>query len=116
MSKIKDTSRLVGEAIVDYLKDTKQESLLPEVEAVLEQKTRKEKKIKSIVITSVVELLQNQSDQITKLVKKHVSSDIPTVYKIDKDIIGGFTVEVGDWYLDASLKKDLDRLKEYLLT
>ncbi len=109
-------SDLVVEGIVDYLKETRRENLLPQVTQILEQQTKNTKKAKEILVSSPISLEKHQLKSLKFIVSKLFRQDLPLVNKINKNLIGGFTLKVGDWYLDASLSRELIDLKQSLLS
>lgn len=116
MTQVHDTSRLVAEGVIKYLEESKLKSLLPEVEEILEEKTKGEKQVKEIIVRSAILLSKDELDRIKDVVTKTTGVDVPLVNRIEKDIIGGFTIRAGDWYLDASIRRDLTDLGKILLS
>ena len=66
-----------------------------------------------IVVTSAVALSVEQLGKVRKIIPVEIASTLPIVNKINKKILAGFTVEVGDWSLDASLNCELKELIAY---
>lgn len=63
-------------------------------------------------VTTAIPLDAKLRGEIEKLVKKYSDKkDIELVEKIDKDMIGGFVLNVGDKQIDASIKNKLKALK-----
>jgi F-type H+-transporting ATPase subunit delta len=90
----------------------KRESLLELIadEFVLQYKAYKH--IVTAQVTSVVKLDDELRERILKLVAGTESGDIELIEEIDKDIVGGFIVRVGDKQIDASIAGRLADLKQ----
>ena len=68
-----------------------------------------------ILITSVFKLSADQVDKIKKSINKILKVDLPVENKIDSKLMGGFTIKVNDWFLDSSIKHEIDLIKRSLL-
>ncbi|MBI4999295.1 ATP synthase F1 subunit delta [Candidatus Gottesmanbacteria bacterium] len=115
MKKLKKPNLVVA-GLLDYLEETGQRQLLPEVTSELEKLLREAKEAQAINITSSVPLTQSQSEKLEKILEKLLKSKLPMVKKVDKNLLGGLTIKVGDWFLDASLRQQLAYLKKYMLS
>lgn len=115
MKKIKTKSELVVRGLLDYLSETNQTKLLPEVTEALKNLFQDKNKKKEIVVVSFVKLSDAQMENFRAVMKKLLGVDLPIVNNVNKKLLGGFTVSVGDWYLDASLQRELINLKRSLL-
>lgn len=116
MKKITSKSEAVLTGILDYLKETGDQALLPEVTKSLEKEILKLKETDEIIVTSAVKLTQQQIKNLQTTLKKILHVKLPVVNRIDKNLIGGFTVKINDWYLDASINRELLLLKRSLLS
>ena len=116
MKKKTKTSNIVVSGLLDYLSETGQTGLLPQVTAELQDLVKKPSEAKEIVITSFLPLTPQQQDTFGTTVQKLINMNLPLVTKIDKKLLGGFTISVGDWFLDASLARELRNLKQVLLS
>ena len=67
------------------------------------------------IITSPIRLTVEQINYLQIILKKIFNEVLPVQNIIDKNILAGFTVKVGEWYLDASLKTELNNLQQILL-
>lgn len=78
---------------------------------------REEHDIAKVEITSAAELPKEQSDAIVDIVRKQMpGTTLEVEPHIDPELIGGFTVKVGDVLLDASIKNELKKLRLKLLS
>lgn len=72
------------------------------------------KGIQTAVITSAVGLDDTLRSEVYRIVKNSVKSEIELIEKVDKNLIGGFVLRMGDRQYDASIASDLRRLtKEF---
>lgn len=63
-------------------------------------------------VTSAAPLTEAQRKVVTDLVAKEASTDFVLTEKIDPDLIGGFTLRIGDFLYDGSLSSRLRELKQ----
>ncbi|MDP4263991.1 MAG: ATP synthase F1 subunit delta [Bacteroidota bacterium] len=91
------------------------ESNLPEIATAFIAQYKEHKNIHTVKITTASPLSDSVKDAIVKQVKKTRGIDnIELVEKIDKDIIGGFVLQVGDKLIDASIAYNLKTIaKEF---
>lgn len=116
MKKNEKTTDLVIEGLVDFLSETGQKDLLPQVADKLDDLTGRAKKVAEMVVASSVPLEKTLLNKIQKLVSTTVNEDLPVTTVVDKQLLGGFTVRVGDWFLDASVSKELSAIGDLLLS
>ncbi|HXC06256.1 MAG TPA: ATP synthase F1 subunit delta [Bacteroidia bacterium] len=85
------------------ISDEKREEYL---EMAMEEFVRKYKQNKNIltaVITTAHGLDEETRKSVKELIKKQLSSEIELVEKVNKELIGGFVLRVGDKQNDASI-------------
>jgi|GEM_PF-5876061 len=112
----KDQSQTVAQGLMDYLSDNKEVELLGAVTAELEKELGKTKNATEVVITSPFSLTLSAQKTIVNSIRPFIKTDLPVIKQIDKSLLGGFTVKVGDWFLDASLLRQLNALKSELIS
>ena len=69
------------------------------------------KQILTAVITSANGIDADIRKKVMELVKGVSSSEVVLEEKINKDLIGGFIIRVGDKQVDASIARKLSNLK-----
>ena len=72
----------------------------------------KNKGIVHASVQSAVELRNEDRDEITKRLRGMFGSDVKPVFTVDPSIRGGFVARVGDTLIDASLRHQLEVLRE----
>jgi F-type H+-transporting ATPase subunit delta len=87
------------------------------IEAIAKEFTnqyKEEKGIRTAVITSAIGLDDRLRKEVYEVIKKSANSEIELVEKVNKDLIGGFVLRMGDKQYDASISSELRRLaKEF---
>lgn len=115
MKKTSHKSRAVFGGILDFIKETKEPSLLPELTESLEEELAKTRGTDEIIVTSAVPLNLPQLTKIKNTLEKYLKMKLPIVNKIDKNLIAGFTIRVNDWFLDTSIRQEMETLRRNLL-
>lgn len=70
------------------------------------------KGILQAVVTSAVELTEEQKNKIAALVIESTKKQIVLETKVDPSLIGGFVLKVGDRQVDTSIASSLNKLKK----
>ena len=99
-------------SIFDILTRKNREPLLPAIAKEFHTAYNQHKGIGKATITTAVPLdaeLRNEFENITK--KLSEKDKVELIEKVDKDMIGGFLLNVGDRQIDASIKNKLKALK-----
>lgn len=66
-------------------------------------------------ILSAFELLDNQKDLIKERLEKKFNKKVVLSCMVDKTLIGGVTISIGDYVIDGSIKRNLEILKNSIL-
>ena len=72
-------------------------------------------KILEAKILSAFELFENQKDSIKKRLEKKFDKKVVLSCIVDKTLIGGVTIIIGDYVVDGSIKRNLEVLKNSIL-
>jgi F-type H+-transporting ATPase subunit delta len=67
-------------------------------------------------VTTAVPLADDQRDKLLATLRQNMQLDPVLELRVDPDLLGGMTVQVGDYLLDASLRARLDTIKNQLIT
>lgn len=116
MKKTQTDAEKVVSGIVDFLSEEGKDGLLPFVSENLDTMVSLRNSANRITITSVVPLSATQKQTLISVLKSKMKKELPLVEKIDTSLLGGFTVRVGDLFMDASLAHDMKKAKELLLS
>ncbi|HEY5823755.1 MAG TPA: ATP synthase F1 subunit delta [Cyclobacteriaceae bacterium] len=99
-------------AIIDILTQKNREPLLPSIAKEFHNAYNEYKGIGKATITTPIALDAALRAEIEKMVKKISTKDkVELIEKTDKDMIGGFILNVGDRQIDTSIKNKLKALK-----
>ncbi len=79
----------------------------------LELRNQKEGKI-NITITSAYDLLDEQKKAFVSKLELYTDKKVLANYQIDKKLIGGFLIKIGDRVIDASVRYQLELLRKRL--
>jgi F-type H+-transporting ATPase subunit delta len=101
----------VTEAFVRLITDKKREIYLQQIANEFISQYKEKKKILTAVVTTANGIDENIRKKVMEIVKGSSQSDVVLEEKIDKDIIGGFVLRVGDKQIDASIASKLNLLK-----
>jgi len=73
------------------------------------------KGIQTAIVTSAVGLDDELRRNVYKIIGDSLNSEIELVEKVDKNLIGGFVLRVGDKQFDASIASELRNLRQQLI-
>lgn len=113
-SNKKINSIVVG--LMDYLQETDSQELLAEVADSLSNKTLESKGAQEVVVSSATSMSAKQLEELKKILSRLFKINLPIRNILDKKLLGGFTIRVADWYLDASIYHELTDLKNKLIS
>ena len=99
---------------INILIDRKNLSLLPWVYDDFVERRKKEANVIDVTITSAIELSEEQLSDLTKSIEKKFNAKAAPTVEIDKKLIGGVKIQVGDQVYDGSLRSKLDALRKHL--
>jgi len=108
--------KLTGEAenLVRVLAENTRLELLPEIRVQFEALKDEREGVVEAQIISAFELDAAQRSELTKLLEKHTGRKVRTRVDLDKELIGGVRVVIGDKVIDASVRAQLSALESAL--
>lgn len=71
--------------------------------------------VQTAIVTTAVGLDDELRKKVYNVVKSSVNSEIELIEKIDKNLIGGFVIRLGDTQLDSSVVRSLNNYKRTFL-
>lgn len=101
----------VVSGVIDFIKDTTHDGLLSEVAGQLEEVAREGESAKIAYIFTVFKFTDAWKEEIKKRLEKEVGHEISLREVVDKKLLAGFKIKLGDWVYDASLKGQLESFK-----
>jgi F-type H+-transporting ATPase subunit delta len=102
----------VTDAYVNLITEKKREMYLAEIADEFVNQYKKKKQILTAVVTTASGIDDSIRKEIMKIVKGVSNSEVVLEEKINKDIIGGFIIRVGDKQVDASIARRINNLKQ----
>ena len=99
------------EAFIALMASHKRESELEAIAEAFLRQYKKHKQILTAVITTAIGLDDNLRSQVLNLVKNDLKSEVELIEKVDRNLIGGFVLRVGDKQVDASILRQLQDLR-----
>lgn len=118
-SSSKDADKATVSAFTDFLKLLRQNKRLPMASAIARAYCdiyRKENRIYRVTIVSAQPLDAAEADRLKKLITSHLKGgSAEFTMATDPELIGGFTVDIDNERLDASVKNELKQLRLKLL-
>jgi F-type H+-transporting ATPase subunit delta len=100
------------DAFINLMVSHKREMHLEYIAAEFLKQYKSHKKILTAVITTASGLDAALRSQVMELVKKSASSEVELEEKVDKSLIGGFVLRIGDKQVDASILRKLQELRK----
>jgi F-type H+-transporting ATPase subunit delta len=76
---------------------------------------RREKNIKSAVLTTAIQIDQSLIEEVETLLEKELEGKVELTEKVNPDIIGGLILRIDDKQMDASVSTQLKKVKQQLL-
>ncbi|MEA3355673.1 MAG: ATP synthase F1 subunit delta [Patescibacteria group bacterium] len=106
---MKQPSNTIQKIVASFVKDIDQLAKLAKTP--LDQSWAA-KRLQQAQITSSLSLNQSQKQAISSYIKSHFDPGLKINYSIDKSIIAGLIIRVGNKVIDASIKNRLEKLRE----
>ena len=101
---------------VQYLLSKKRLGLLGDIEAVFSQLVREKIGRLDAEITVALDLPDAAVKEITKQLFQHTGKDVHVSVKIDASIIGGVATRIGSTVIDGSLRNQLTRVYQSIIS
>lgn len=116
MASTNDQTTGVVKGLMRYLDEKHQKSLLPEIQRALNSLVSGSRHATVMEITCAVKPAERQVELIRSYMNTLVKQKLSSQVRVDPRILGGFTVRIGDWILDASIRKDLSDIQTLLIS
>jgi len=75
---------------------------------------REKKGLKDVQLTTASKISEKVHENIRDFIEKNFNAKVELREKTDRDIIGGFIVEIDDMRIDASVRKKLNNIQKSL--
>ena len=70
------------------------------------------KGIQKAIVTTAIGIDDELRKKVYDILKKSTQSEIELIEKVDKNLIGGFTLRIGDQQVDSSIVRSIKKLKQ----
>lgn len=102
--------------ILDLLRQNGRLGIMRDIAVAYESIYRKENKIFRVVVTAAAPMDRAEEQRLKDLIASHLDGGaMEYTFRVDPDLIGGFTVSIENERLDASVKNELKQLRLKLL-
>jgi F-type H+-transporting ATPase subunit delta len=91
------------------------EFYLPQIAEEFIRLYKEHKGIQTAIVTSAVGLDDHLRQEVYKIIRDSLKSEIELVEKVDKNLIGGLILRVGDKQYDASIASALRKVRQSLV-
>lgn len=102
-------------AFFEIITRKRRESYLEAIAKEVVRLYKEYKGIQTAIVTSAVGLDDKVRADVFKIISESLNSEIELVEKVDKNLIGGFVLRVGDKQFDASIASELRHLRQQLI-
>ncbi len=108
------SAKRLAETIVSYLRARGELSLLPEVVKSLEGAARAARAGTRVTVTSAYKLSAPELKDLETYVMRTMGGTYPIENVVDPSLVAGFTLQMGDTFIDASTRGRLEALSSEL--
>ncbi len=99
---------------IQLVLENRREEMLPAIAIAFDTLVKEYRGIVPITIVSAIKLEEATKEAILARVKAAVEGDLEVTEEIDKSLIGGFLVKMGDLHMDATVSNQFNNLKQRL--
>ena len=104
-------------SVLGLLKHNGRIGMMRDIAIAYENIYRKENKIYRVVVTAAAPMEPAEENRLKELIESHLGgAAMEYTFRVDPDLIGGFTVGIENERLDASVKNELKQLRLKLLS
>jgi F-type H+-transporting ATPase subunit delta len=101
--------------LLELLSKNKRETFLESICRNVLAMIRKEKNIKTAVVTTARELDQENIGQIIKILEKELGASVELTERVNQKIIGGLILSIDDKQYDASVATRIKKIRQKLI-
>ena len=101
---------VISSEFIDIITRKRREMELEGIADAFLSQYKKHKQILTAVITTASGLDKSLREKVLQIVKGSTKSEVELTEKVNKDLIGGFVLRVGDQQVDASILRQIKNL------
>lgn len=105
---------IIVKTILSHLRESKQLELLASVVDGLMQSSEYKNSRNRVTLTSAVAMTATELATIHKYLKQSIGSTYDLQQSIDESLVGGFTLQVNDTFIDASVLGKINTVSNIL--
>ncbi|MEO2144140.1 MAG: ATP synthase F1 subunit delta, partial [Flavobacteriaceae bacterium] len=98
--------------LINVLEDNNRINLFETISYKFIELYKEHKGIQSAIVTTAVPLNKEIEDQVLETISKLTNKKTTLINKVDKSLIGGFVIRLGDIEYNASFKNKLKNIKQ----
>ena len=102
----------ITSGFLTILTQKRRELYMEQIAKAFVEQYKQYKNILTAVITSAVGIDSTVKTKVLELVKQTTKGEVELVEKVNKDLIGGFVLTIGDKQVDASISRKLNDLRK----
>jgi F-type H+-transporting ATPase subunit delta len=115
LAAISEPVPAVGKEAIRNLVANRRLALLPEIVEYLRAMYYNSTSVVEVVITSVFPIPEEQQQTLTERLSRFTGKKVLPRFQLNRELIGGFVLKIGDLIIDNSVKTELHNLKMRLL-
>ncbi|HDR68706.1 MAG TPA: ATP synthase F1 subunit delta [Bacteroidaceae bacterium] len=104
----------LSDSLIKLVIDNNRELYLPGIARYYKTLYKKYSGIKSVLMVTASSIDRSIKDNLKQLLEKALKTEIELSSEVDKSIIGGFILTIGDQQYDASVAASLKKIKKQL--
>lgn len=97
-----------------FVVDRQREAYLADITEYFTGLANKARNISDVQVTSAVELTKEEKKNMAAAMAKSTGKKVRLTYNVDKKLLGGVVVRIGDKVIDGSVRTRLQTLREHL--
>jgi len=116
MTSLSKDARLFVDGVTKYLRGSGGAgTMLPKVTAALHKITTSARSGKVAKVESSVMLTSKEKSDISRFLSRLLTREATLQCSINKELIGGLRIGVGDWVVDTSIATQITAMQELLI-
>ncbi len=114
MTTISKDARFFVEGVTKYVRGVGGGTILPKVTAALHKITASARMGKTAVVESAVTLTPSEKVDVSRFLARLLTHAVRLECRVNRELLGGLRIMVGDWVVDTSLASQLRAMEEML--
>ena len=103
-------------SFIEIITKKKREAIILDIARAFNEQYNTHKNITSAKVSTAIALDKELKSKIMAIVKTASKGDVEIEEEVNKDLIGGFVIKIGDQQVDSSINSKLQKLKREFST